>query len=498
MGTSLKEKAVAGVYWMSMLSVVNVVMKLLITMVLSRLLNSYDFGAVASVQIVISFADIFWMLGVGPAIVQKKQLTNDDVKTGNTLNILFGLLIYTVIFIFAPKIAAFIGIENIIMLRVLAIVFLIHSLSSVSESLLQKDMNFRSIGLINAIALVGYGVSATLLALLDFGAWALIFAQLFQVAIKTTMAIIKRPIRMSIRVNKKSAKELMFFGTGFTLSKIFNSIALQGDYFVVNRTLGSSSLGFYNRAYQLLMVPTNVISVVLDQVLFPLLSKQQDNNEKLRYVFVNITALVSLIAFPITIISLTVGKELVLVVLGSQWTETVVPFQILVISLFFRMAYKICDSLVRSLGAIYKRMWVQIVYALTVIVGALIGKEWGLIGVAIAVTIAISLNYVLMTVLIMFLIKLKLTNLLSYLAPIFIVSCIIGGIVYYISLLFFGIPFALIKIAIITIVVCFLYFLTLKYLIFKILPSDFLEFTTTIVGTTMKKIVPLKFRKSKV
>lgn len=494
MNTPYKEKAITGVYWMGLMSGVTLVLKFLTIMVLSRVLNPDEFGVVAALLIVISFAEIFWMMGIGPAIVQKKELSDDDITTGNILNIIFGVSVYGCIYVCAPMIAAFIGIDNIVMLRVISVVFVINSISGVSGSLLQRDMEFKSIGIIQTIALVVYGFSAIIFALLGWGAWALIFAQLLQVTVQTMLSLLKRPIRISVSLRKKSAKELMYFGIGFTLSRIFNNIALQGDYFVVNRALGTTALGFYNRAYQLLMLPTHVIGHVVDKVLFPLLSKFQDKNEKLRYVFLNITLLIALISLPITIISLIMGAELVTCVLGKNWNATVIPFKILMISLFFRMAYKICDSLVRSIGAVYQRLWVQIVYAITVIVGAFIGKEWGINGVAIATTIAIITNYILMTTLIMRLIKLKLNQLLSYLFPIFIASGVIGGMSYIVSLLMMDIPGAILRLILLTLTVSLMYIISFKYIIIKMLPADFSRFVTTIMETIFSKIMPKKLK----
>lgn len=493
MTKSHRELAVSGVYWMMMVSVANMVLKFLIIVVLSRLLTSYEFGIVAAVQIVITFADIFWMMGVGPAIVQKKILTEDDIITGNILNIAFGLCIYVVILLSSHFIAEFVGIEDVSMLKILSIVFVIHSLSGVSESLLQKDMNFKSIGIINVTALLLYGVMATLFSLFNFGAWSLVIAQIIQVSVKSILTIWKRPVRISLRFRIESAKSLLNFGTGFTLSRIFNNIANQGDYFVVNKTLGSAALGYYNRAYQLLMVPTEVIGTVLDKVLFPLLSRFQDKNEKLSYVFLNITSLVALIACPITVISLLIGEDLVQIVLGSNWGFTVVPFKILIISLFCRMAYKICDALVRSLGAIYKRLWVQIVYAATIIFGALIGKEWGINGVAITTSFAIALNYIIMTILVKHLIGVKISKLTRCLIPIILLSCVIYGFSYLVSQYVLGIPWILIRVLIISTVVGLMYLIAIKY-IKKLLPAEFQEFITSIIGITFRKILPNKYK----
>lgn len=488
MKASNKDKAFLGVYWMTIMGMAGVVIKLLITMSLSRLLLPKEFGQVATIQIVISFAEIFWMMGVGSAIVQKKQLTEKYIATGNTLNLLLGLIIYGTIFFFASFIAGIVGSDDILMLRILSIVFLIHSISGVSEALLQKKLRFKIISIINVTATLTNGIVAVILALNGFGAWSLVFAQLISVTIQSILSIIYEPIKFGLIIEKESAKELLNFGTGYALSKLFNNIAGQGDYFVVSQTLGSSALGFYNRAYQLLQVPTNLIATVMERVLFPLLALYQDEHEKIRYVVLNLTALMAILAFPITIVSLTMGDELVQLVLGPKWSETILPFKILIFSLFFRMAYKIGDALVRSLGAVYKRLWVQIVYAGLVIGGAYIGKDWGIIGVATTTTMAIIINYFVMTLLVGHLIELKMRALLGYLTPILIVSLVIGLLSYFISLLLGDVSIGFVRLAIMTALVGGLYLLAFKFVIIKVMPEDFKDFIGVVKAQTIGKI----------
>src|SRR5690606_31777656 len=101
--------------------------KLIVTAILSRILTPNDFGLVAAVMIVISFADIFWMMGVGQALVQKHRLNSEDKYTGFVLNICFGILIFLLIYVFSEDISWFVGIENEKMLVILSLVFVINS-----------------------------------------------------------------------------------------------------------------------------------------------------------------------------------------------------------------------------------------------------------------------------------------------------------------------------------------------------------------------------------
>ena len=84
------------------------------------------------------------------------------------------------------------------------------------------------------------------------------------------------------------------------------------------------------------------------------------------------------------------------VVLGPEWNAVVLPLQILAVGMLFRTGCKISDSLVRATGAVYRRSWRQTVYAVVVLLGAWVGQQWGLEGVAVAILITLAVNFFLM------------------------------------------------------------------------------------------------------
>ncbi|UKS55699.1 lipopolysaccharide biosynthesis protein [Exiguobacterium acetylicum] len=402
---SLRNKTYKGFFWIGLSTFSSTLMKLITIAVLSRFLTPKEFGIVAATQIIISFAEIFSTAGVGPAIIQKKEVSNKDISTGNLINVIFGGILFLILFMLSSQISGFVNIENPIYLKILSIIFLINSISIVSESLVQKEMDFRYIANVNIISLTIYSIASIVLALLDFGVWSIIYAQLLQSTIRSISFLLKKPTLKKIDISLESAKNLSYFGLGFTLSRIFNNIANQADNFVVSKYLGTSALGYYSRSYQLLMLPTNILGTIMDKVTFPLMSKLQTDNKKLGYIYTNFMLIYGVISLPIMLISIICSKELIHLFLGERWDNVVLPFQILMGGLFFRVGYKISDTAVRALGAVYKRLWVQVVYAIAVFTGALIGSQWGIVGVAISTTIAITLNYILMIILIWKIIK---------------------------------------------------------------------------------------------
>jgi O-antigen/teichoic acid export membrane protein len=491
-----KEKAISGFLWLGFEKIISYFITLIITMILSRLLTSNDFGVVASVQIVISFTDILSFMGLGPAIIQKKELTDDDIITANILNILLGIVMYGIIFTFSKPISSFVGIVDVRMLNILAIVFLLHSLSGISSALLRRDMRFRTLSVIYLVSQISYGIVAILLAFLGFGPWALIAGRLVLTATLTIIKLWIMPLRIKPQINWTSAKELVSFGSGITLTNVFNNFALQGDNWVASRYLGATMLGFYNRAYTLFSMPTSMFGSLLNSVLFPLLSKFQDRHKKIAYVYLNLNALIALLSFPVSIFLFFSAREIIQIVLGDGWDPVVGPFKVLIICLFFRSSYKISVSTINSLGAIYKRLWTQVLYAASVIGGAIIGKEWGIIGIATTTSISMFINYLVLSLLVKKLIEFKLIDLKNYLLPIVLVNIVLVGLSYTLNLILYGVQSDIIRIIILAFTMGISYMLAYKYFIIRWMPPEFNEFVSTIIKNSINN--PFKTKEIKV
>lgn len=196
--------------------------------------------------------------------------------------------------------------------------------------------------------------------------------------------------------NKKEAGELLYFGGGFTIAKLFNYLALQGDNIVTGRYLGPDALGIYSRAYSIMVKPVSLIGDSIDKALFPAMAARQNRNDRLIEAFINGSKMISFLCIPISCVLVLSSKEIVNVMLGSKWSDTIIPLQILTAGLIFRMGYKMGDCLSRATGNVYSRALRQFVYAAGVIFGCYIGSHWGVIGVAFGTLFAVTMNYILM------------------------------------------------------------------------------------------------------
>jgi O-antigen/teichoic acid export membrane protein len=197
-------------------------------------------------------------------------------------------------------------------------------------------------------------------------------------------------------LNRRAAGDLLSFGFGHSMAQIGSLLSQQGDNFVVGRWLGPAALGVYGRAYNLMVMPASAFGRIINRVLFPVMAQVQDERTRLAYAYERSLAVVALIALPISAFLWVVAPEFIPLILGPGWGEVVLPFRLFTIGLLFRMSSKISDACTKAAGEVYRRALIQFTYAGLVVVGAIIGQRWGVGGVAVAVSVAMGINWLSM------------------------------------------------------------------------------------------------------
>lgn len=396
-----RQAIIAGLGWMYLSAALQGLSKLAVIAILARLLNPRDFGLVGIALIFTSLAERLGQVGIGPALIQRRSIDGDDVVTGAALSVCCGLLMSAILWGSAPFIADFFREPLVsLIIRVLSIGFLIDGLAVTSDSLLQRSLAFRTMMVVeNASYIVGIGLVGASLALLGLGVWALVISHIAMRTIRAGLLYHYAPrIDGPGRFNRSRVRGLLYLGGGFSIGRILNFASLQGDNFVVGRVLGMDALGLYNRAYQLMALPAVYVAQVLERVLFPVLSKRQAEIPKVREAFLTVLELLALVSLPLGVFLLFAAEPLVEAVFGPRWRGIAPTLSVLSFGVFFRTAYKCSDTVVRSLGEVYRYAVQQAVYAVCIVLGSLAGSlAGGVTGVAVGVVAAVAVNYVLMT-----------------------------------------------------------------------------------------------------
>jgi len=387
-----------AISWSAVNAIGTNVVRLVVIAVLGRLLAPGDFGIVAAAMTVILFVGILRDFGVGLALVQRQALEPEHVEVAFTVSVIQGTVLTLVIAATAGPIADFFNMEeSASIVRALALLFVLRSFAIVPTFMLQREMRFRALSLVDLAGYFGGSVTSVTLAVRGYGPWSLVWGYGVETVISTTALVYLWRPPWRLRWHPRHLRELLGFGLSKSFGTIVNVFATQGDYMVLGRVLEKTQLGLYQRAYELVRFPANVFSSVAGSVLFSAFSKVQHDPERIGRVFRRSTFASALVLLPASAGLIVLAPEVIRILMGSQWDGAVWPFRIMAMTMLFRTTYKLGDLVGRSTGEMFTIAKWQVVYAALVIGGATISVRWGILGVACTTSFAITINFIAMS-----------------------------------------------------------------------------------------------------
>lgn len=397
MSTDLTKKTIKGFYWLLLTKILRSGFQLIILGILSRLLNPEDFGLMSLVLIIVNFADIFSDIGLGPAITQKKDLSQKDISTSFTSSIFLGILLVFVFQISAPFIGQFYENNDVVpLIRYVSITFFLISISTTANGLMYRDLKYKNLTIMSLVSyILGYGLVSTILAYKGYGVYSLIIGLLIQNILTTSMTLYFERKSIKLGWEKDSFKQLFNYGSGFTLGRIFTFVANQGDKIIIGKFMDVATLGLYERSYQIVRYAAGIIGELIDKTLFAPFSKKQDDKETISKLFLEITYILSVLIFPLSIYIIQNSKYIVLLLLGEKFVVASPIVTSMAITLFFWIATKLSNTIAKSVGEVYNRAMRNFIYAVLIIIGTYIGVQYGILIVSYIVTLIIFINYIL-------------------------------------------------------------------------------------------------------
>ncbi|MEP7176378.1 MAG: oligosaccharide flippase family protein, partial [Gemmatimonadales bacterium] len=224
---------------------VQVVVQLLAIMALGRLVTPAEFGLMGAATVVIASSQIVSQIGVGPAIIQRRELDVAHLRAAVTLSGTLGLVLGLLVWFGAAQIAAFYRIPEVEpVLRAVAFLFPLDGLNTVAKALLTRQLRFRLyIALDAGSYILGYACVGVFLAWRGYGVWALVAANLAQSAVRVVAMYAATRHSVVPSLNVRASRDLLGFGFGHSMAQIGTLLSQQGDNFVVGRWLGPAALG---------------------------------------------------------------------------------------------------------------------------------------------------------------------------------------------------------------------------------------------------------------
>ena len=353
-------------------------LQLISIMLLARLLSPLIFGQLAAASVILALATMFSEIGIGSAIVQRKESNSEFINTALVLSALLFCCLSLLIYFSAPYIADYNNDKSLTsIIRYLTIPFVFSGLSGIPKGLLLRNLEYKKLLYVNVIPFfISINLLSIILALYEFGIWSLVIGQTLNAIFIFIISMYYSNIKIKPTINYSYIKDLIYFGGGITLSRLFNYFTVAGDKVILGNTISLEFLGLFERLYKVSTLISSQIGSVFDNIIFPIFSKKQDDYRESVQLYYKSIELASLIGLFFSLVLPLFADELTLIILGSQWISYSYILQLLLLLPFTRLLTRIGDAILRSHAMVYQSAVVKFFSAIITLGGLYIASEY--------------------------------------------------------------------------------------------------------------------------
>jgi O-antigen/teichoic acid export membrane protein len=301
-----------------------------VTLYVARLLLPDDYGMMTSGVLFVGLADLLAESGVGKALIQRKALTGDDVAQGFTLSLSLAAVLYAVQFALAPSAAVYLDRPDFApFLRVLGLLTFLVPIRSVANALLERNLRLGQQSAVQFGGAMVQGALVLALAVAGYGYWALAAGVLASRLLEAGSLWYAAGWRPRLAVPGREARDLLRYGLHVSFAALLWFTYSNADFAVVARLLGVVALGYYSLAFQLISLPVQKLSANVNQVMFAVFCRIQDDRARVRSWFLRLSVMMLFLAAPALVGMALVAGDGIPLLLGPRWEPAVLPFRLL-------------------------------------------------------------------------------------------------------------------------------------------------------------------------
>jgi len=381
----LKEKMIRGGLAKVLSQGANFVVRIGSLMILARLLDPNDFGLVGMVTAVTGVFHLFKEFGLSTATIQRASVTQEQLSTLFWINLLIGGLLGIFSLALAPAMAKFYREPRLFAVTaVLGTGFFFNAAGVQHSAILQREMRFTSLAVIETVSILGGTAVAFAMATHGYGYWALVATTVIAPLISTICVWFTTAWVPGLPRRQVGIRSMMGFGSKLTLNGLVAYLAYNLEKVLLGRFWGADAVGLYGRAFQLINIPTDNLNSAVGGVVFAALSRVQHDAERFRNFFLKSYSLVLALTVPITAVCVVFASDVISVVLGPKWSEAVPIFRLLAPTILIFAIINPLGWVLYSLGMVGRGLRIALVFAPLIIAGYVVGLSHGPKGVAFA------------------------------------------------------------------------------------------------------------------
>lgn len=433
----LKEKTIRGGVARLGAQGANFALRIVSLMVLARLLDPKDFGLVGMVTAFTGVLTLFRDFGLSSAAIQRSSVSEEQISTLFWINLAVGAVLGGLAVVLAPVVAMFYHEPRLTTVTMaLAAGFLFNAAGVQHGALLQREMRFTALAVINTVGLFVGSAIGICGALAGYGYWSLVAMTITSPLVSSigfwvaTGWIPGRP-RRDVEIHS-----LMRFGGTITLNGLVAYVAYNLEKVMLGRYWGADAIGLYGRAYQLSNIPTDNLNGAVGEVAFSALSRLQDDPGRMKSYFLKGYSLVVAMTIPITLGCAIFANDIILAFLGPKWGGASEIFRLLSPTMLIFAIVNPLGWLLYSLGMVNRSLKMALVFAPTIILGCFIGLPYGPRGVAFAYSSVMALWVIPFIVWAVHGTIVRVRDVISAVSRPFASGVVAGGITYVLAISF--------------------------------------------------------------
>jgi len=378
---SLKQKTISGVVWSFAEALFLKGLSFITMIFLARWLGPIDFGLMGMIAVFIGIGTSLVDSGMSSSLIRTKNADDSDFTTVFYMNMAISLLVYALMFYAAPYISTFYGqVVLIDIIRIYCLVFIISAFSAVQMAILNKEMRFKRIMLLNAPSII-IGVSVGLfLGYNNYGVWSIVTMYMTTQIILSLLLWITGSWKPSLNFSREKLKFHYNFGYKIMLSGLLDVVFRNSYNIVIGKFFPVQTLGYFERAKRFNEYPSLTITTIVSKVTYPMLAQLQDDTPKMSKVFRSLLQIAFFIIAPLMLGLAAMAEPLFNLILGREWLAAVPYFQILSLAAMLFPIHAFNVNVLKVYGRSDLFLFLDVIKKSFLVLALIIGFQFGVIG----------------------------------------------------------------------------------------------------------------------
>lgn len=430
---SLKQKTVKSVIWSIGGQFAKHGTQFILQIILARLLLPEDFGKIGMILVFILISNIMIDSGFSQALIREQKVDQADYSTVFYFNLAVSFFLYGILYVSAPSISVFFNESQLVpLLRVLSLCLIINALSIIQRTLLTKNIDFKTQTKIVIISGLLSGAIAIISALLGLGVWSLVIKTVSLQLFQSILLWVFNDWRPSLVFQFESIKRLFGFGSRLMIAGVISIIYSNIYYVVIGKMYPIAQLGYYTNAAKITEPASLSITAALQKVTYPVLSTIQDEEERLKHGFRKIIRISAFINFPLMVGLAAIADPFVQLLFGEKWIPMVIYFQMLCIAGMLNPIHEIDLNILQVKGksSLFLKLSIARKIILTVLIVGAVLLNVGVIGLIFVAVIQSYIEFFIISFFSGREISYSTGEQIRDLLPIYIITIIMGAVVY--------------------------------------------------------------------